>query len=74
MTKNNKNLPYNLRGWFSCRTGVLILAKKATNNLPKFPKQNFGQTQQQIFNLSKISIHKVQGHGVSFHGEIIYTN
>ena len=47
MTKNNKNLPYNLRGWFSCRTGVLILAiaKKATNNLPKFPKQNFGQTQ-----------------------------
>ena len=36
-----------------------ISQKKVTNNLPKFPKQKFGQTQQQIPNLSKISIHKL---------------
>ena len=58
MTKNNKHSPCNLHGWFSCRTVVLILAKKVTSNLPKFSQQNFGQTQLQILNLSKISIHK----------------
>ena len=47
-------------GWFSCRTVILILVKRVTNNLPKFPEQKFGQTQQQIFNLSKISINKLQ--------------
>ena len=56
MTRSNKHSPYNLEGWFSYRTAVLILAKKFT----KFPKQKFGQTQQQILNLSKISIHKLQ--------------
>ena len=61
MTKNNKYSPCNLHGLFSCRTVDLILAKKVTNNLPKFPEQKFGQTQQQIFNLSKISMHKLQG-------------
>ena len=61
MGKNNKYLSYNLHGWFSFRTVVLILAKKVTNKLPKFPEQKFGQTRQQIFNLSKISIHKLQG-------------
>ena len=47
-------------GGCSCRTVVLILDKKVTNNLPKFPEQKFRQTQQQIFNLSKISIRKLQ--------------
>ena len=61
MTKNNKHSLYNLHGWFSCSTVVLILAKKAINNLPKFSEQKFGQTQQQIFNLSKISIRNLQG-------------
>ena len=61
MTKYNKHSPYKLHGWFSYRTEVLTLTKKVTNNLPKFPEQTFGQTQQQIFNLSKISIHKLQG-------------
>ena len=37
----------------------MILAKKIENNLPKFPQQKFGQNQQQILNLSKISIHKL---------------
>ena len=46
MTKNNKHSLYNLHGWFYYRTKVLVLAKKVTNDLPKFP-QKFGQTQQQ---------------------------
>ena len=54
----NKHSPYNLHGWFSYRYVVLILAKNVTSNLPKFPQQKFGQTQEQILNLSKISIHK----------------
>ena len=61
MTQYKKHSLYNLHGYFSRRTVVLILAKKVTNNLPKYPEQKFGQTQQQIFNLSKISIHKLQG-------------
>ena len=36
----------------------MILAKKVIRDLPKFPQQKFGQTQLQILNLSKISIHK----------------
>ena len=60
MTKNNKHSPHNLPGWFSYKTVVLILARKITINLPKFPEQKFGQTQQLILNLSKISIHKLQ--------------
>ena len=71
MTKYTKHSPYNLHGWFSCRTIVLILAKKVTNNLPKFPEQKFGQTQPQIFDLSKISIHVTRP---ILHGKIIYTN
>ena len=39
----------------------LILGKKVTNNLPEFPQQKFGQTQQQILDLLKISIHKLHG-------------
>ena len=58
MTKNNKNSPYNLHGWSSYRTVILILAKKVTSNLLKFSQKIFGQTQQQILNLLKISIHK----------------
>ena len=50
----NKHSPYNLHGWFSYRYVVLILAKDVTSNLPKFPQQKFGQTQEQILNLSKI--------------------
>ena len=61
MIKNNKHSAYNLHELFSYRTIVLILAKKVTSNLPKFPQQKFGQTQQQILNLSKISIHKLHG-------------
>ena len=40
MTKNNKHSPYNLHGWFSYRTVVLVLVKKFT----KIPKEKFGQT------------------------------
>ena len=58
MIKNTKHSPYNLHGWFSYVTAVLILAKKFTSNLQKFPQQKFSQTQQQILNVSKISIHK----------------
>ena len=58
MTKNYKHSPCNSHGWFSYRTVVLTLAEKVTNNLPKFPEQNLGQTQQQIFNLSNISSYK----------------
>ena len=46
MTKYNKHSLYNLHGCFSRRTVVSILAKKVANNLPKFPEQKFGQTQQ----------------------------
>ena len=56
--KNNKYSPYNLHGWLSYRTVVLLLFKKVTSNLLKFTQQNFGQAQQQILNLSKISIYK----------------
>ena len=37
--------------WFSYRTVVLILVKKVTSNLPKFPQEKFGQAQQQILSL-----------------------
>ena len=47
MTKNNKHSPCNLNELFSYRTVVLILAKKVISNLPKFPRQKFGQAQQQ---------------------------
>ena len=52
MTENNKHSPYNLHEWLSYRTAVL--AEKVTDNLPKFPQQKFGHTQQQILNLLKI--------------------
>ena len=58
MTKNNKHPFCNLHEWFSCRTVVLILSKKVTHDLPKFPEQKFGLTQQQFFNLPKISIQR----------------
>ena len=61
MTKYNKYSPYNLHGSFFYRTVILILAKKVTKNLPKFPQETFGQTQQQILDMSKISIHKLHG-------------
>ena len=61
MTINNEHSPRNVHGWFSYRTAVLILAKKVTINLPKSPEQKFGQTQQQILNLPRISTHKLQG-------------
>ena len=61
MTKNNKHSPCNLHGWFSSGTEILIVSKKVPNNLPKFPEQNVGQTQQQIFNLLMISVHKLLG-------------
>ena len=61
MTKNNKHSPLNLHGWLSYRIVVLILAKKkVTTNLTKFHEQKFVQTQQQILNLSKISIRKLE--------------
>ena len=44
---------------FPYRTIVLILPKKVTSNLPKFPQQKSGQTQQQFPNFSKISTHKL---------------
>ena len=60
MTKNSKHSPHNLHECFFYKTVVLILVKKVTINLPKLPEK-FGQTQQQILNLSKVSIHKLQG-------------
>ena len=39
----------------------MILAENVTNKLPKFPEQKFSQAQQQILNLSKKSIRKLQG-------------
>ena len=56
-----KSQTYILHGWFSYKTVVLILAKKVTKNLTRFLQQKFGQTQQQIFNLPKILIHKLHG-------------
>ena len=58
MTKNNKHSPCNVNEWFSYKTVYLILAIKVTSN---FAQQKFGQAQQQILNLSKISVRKEHG-------------
>ena len=70
MTKYNKHSLYNIHGWCSCRTVVLILVKKVTNNLPKFPEQKFGQTA----NLQFAKDFNPQVTRPILHGEIMYTN
>ena len=44
--------------------------KKATNNLPKFPQQKSGHTQQQIPCLAKISTHKLHGQLSQMHQKL----
>ena len=46
--KMAKKLPYNLHGW-------------AFYKIEKFPSQNFGQTQNLIPKLTRISTHKLLG-------------
>ena len=73
MTKYNILSLYNLHGWFSCRTVVLILAKKATNNLPKFPEQKFGQSDPTA-NLQFVKDFNPYVTRPILHGEIICTD